>query len=157
MTLRHPKKLILLVIVALVLAVGGIGIAAWSTSGTGNASAKATSASNLVLSDASAFASANLYPGATGSAVLRVQNPNSFAVTITTVTRTGTIVSDKGAACDASTGVTFTDQTGLSISVAASTTATVTLSGSVQMSNSSDNSCQGTVFTIPVTVAAVSS
>jgi hypothetical protein len=156
MTLGHHKKIVLLVVAALAVAVAGIGIAAWSTSGSGNASAKAASASNLVLSDASAYASADLYPGATGAAVLRVQNPNSFPVTITTVTRTGAITSDKGAACDAATGVTFTDQTGLSISLAASTTATVTLSGAVQMSNSSDNSCQGAVFTIPVSVTAVS-
>lgn len=156
MTLWHPKKTVLLVALAVAVAVAGIGIAAWSTSGSGNAAAKAASASTLVLSDASAYATANLYPGATGSAVLRVQNPNSFAVTITTVTRTGAITSDKGAACDAATGITFTDQTGLSVSVAASTTATVTLSSAVLMSNSSDNSCQGAVFTIPVSVTAVS-
>lgn len=157
MTVGHHKKIVALVAAALAVAVAGIGIAAWSTSGSGNAAAKAASASSLVLSDASAYATANLYPGATGSAVLRVQNPNSFAVTITTVTRTGAITSDKGATCDAASGVTFTDQTGLSVSLAASTTATVTLSGAVQMSNSSDNSCQGAVFTIPVSVAAVSS
>ena len=156
MTLAHPKRIVLLVILALTVAVAGIGVAAWSTSGSGNAAAKAASASNLVLSDASAYASADLYPGATGAAVLRVQNPNSFPVTITTVTRTGAITSDKGAACDAASGVTFTDQSGLTVSLAASTTATVTLSGAVQMSNSSDNSCQGAVFTIPVTVTAVS-
>ena len=156
MTLRHPKRIVLLAAAATAVAVAGVAIAAWSTSGSGNAAAKAASASTLVLSDATAYASADLYPGATGAAVLRVQNPNSFAVTITTVTRTGSITSDKGAACDAATGVTFTDQTGLSIGLAASTTATVTLSGAVQMSNSSDNSCQGAVFTIPVSVTAVS-
>jgi hypothetical protein len=157
MTLWHPKKIVVLVVAALAVTAAGIGIAAWSTSGSGNAAAKAASASSLVLSDASTYATANLYPGATGSAVLRVQNPNSFPVTITTVTRTGSITSDKGAACDAATGVSFTDQSGLTVSVAASTTATVTLSSAVQMSNSSDNSCQGAVFTIPVTVTAVTS
>jgi hypothetical protein len=68
------------------------------------------------------------------------------------VSGNGTITSDKGAACNASTGVTFTDTTGLSNSVAASASTTITLSGKAAMSSASDNSCQGAVFTIPITL-----
>jgi hypothetical protein len=72
------------------------------------------------------------------------------------VSGAGTITSDKGAACDASTGVTFTNQSGLTLDVPASTSATFTLSGSVAMSNASDNSCQGAVFTVPVSLSGAS-
>jgi hypothetical protein len=87
-----------------------------------------------------------------------VTNPNSFPVRITAVSKqaVGSITSDKGAACNASTGVTFTDQSGLTLDLAAGATSTFTLSGAVSMSNASDNSCQGAIFTIPVDVTAVS-
>jgi hypothetical protein len=72
------------------------------------------------------------------------------------VTGAGTITSDKGAACNASTGVTFTNQTGLTLDVPASTSETFTLGNSVAMSNASDNSCQGAVFTVPVSLSGAS-
>ena len=134
----------------------GVGLGAWSISGTGNGAAKATTASSITLADASAYTSADLYPGATGNLKLRATNPNPFPVRITAVSGNGTITSDKGAACDASTGVTLANQTGLTLDLAAGATATLTVPNSVSMSNSSDNSCQGAVFTVPVSVTAVS-
>ena len=83
-------------------------------------------------------------------------NGNSSPVRITAVSGNGTITSDKGAPCDASTGVTFANQTGLALDVDAGATTTLTVPSSVSMSNASDNSCQGAVFTVPVTVTAVS-
>jgi len=144
--------------VALVAAavVAGVGIAAWSVSGSGSGFAKATSASPLSLVDATAYTSAALYPGATGPLKLRVTNGNSFPVRITAVSGSGTITSDKGAACDSSTGVTFANQSGLALDVDPGATTTLTVPSSVAMSNASDNSCQGAVFTVPVTVTAVS-
>jgi hypothetical protein len=66
------------------------------------------------------------------------------------------ISSDKGAACNAATGVTFADQTGLALDIAAGATTTFPLRA-VSMSNASDNSCQGATFTIPVEVTGASS
>ena len=143
------------VVVAAVIAVG-IGVAAWSVGGSGNGYAKATTASSLTLADATAFTTAQLYPGATGDLKLRLTNPNSFPVRVTAVSGNGTITSDKGAACDASTGVSFANQSGLTLDVGAGATATLTVPSSVSMSNSSDNTCQGAVFTVPVTVTGVS-
>jgi hypothetical protein len=136
----------------------GVGIAAWSVTGSGTGYAKASTSSALTLSDASASTSTDLYPGASGTVKLRVSNPNPFPVRITAVSGTGTITSDKGAACDAATGVTFVNQSGLTLDLAASATNQVlTLaSGAVTMSNASDNSCQGAVFSIPVSVTAAS-
>jgi hypothetical protein len=146
------------VVAVAILAIGAVGvaIAAWSVSGSGNGAAKAASASAVTLADASAFTTAELYPGATGNLKLRVTNPNSFPIRITGVSGNGTITSDKGAACDAATGVTLANQTGLTLDFAAGVTATVTVPSAVSMTNASDNSCQGAVFTVPVTVTAIS-
>ena len=153
---RRSRIHLLIGAVLLAVVAAGISIAAWSVSGSGNGAAKASSSSAITLADASSFTTADLYPGATGSLKLRVTNPNSFPVRITAVSANGTITSDKGAACDASTGVTFANQTGLALDVAAGATATVTVGNSVSMSNASDNSCQGALFSVPVTITAVS-
>jgi hypothetical protein len=157
-TITLPRKFILAFAVIAALVVSGIVFAAWSTSGSGNGYAKAGTASALTISDASASTSADLYPGATGAVKLKVTNPNSFPVRITAVAKqtSGSISSDKGAACNASTGLTFTDQSGLTLDLAAGATSTFTLSGAVAMSNVSDNTCQGAIFTIPVDVTAIS-
>jgi hypothetical protein len=153
---RTSRRLVAAVALVALLAVAGIAVAAWTITGSGTGYAKAASGSPLTLGDATAFTSADLYPGANGSVVLRVTNSNPFPVRITTVSGNGAITSNAGAACTAATGVTFTDQTGLTHDVAANSTATVTLAGAVSMSNSSDNSCQGAVFSIPVTVSGTS-
>jgi hypothetical protein len=157
-TIRLSRKLFFVVVAIAALVVSGVLYAAWSTTGSGNGYAKAGTASALTIGDASASTTADLYPGGTGSVKLKVTNPNPFAVRITTVTKQtgGTITSDKGAACNASTGVTFTDQTGLALDVAANATSTFTLSGAVSMTNASDNTCQGAIFTIPVDVTGAS-
>src|ERR671935_1828296 len=85
------------------LLAAGIAFAAWTATGSGNGYAKAQSVSPLTTVDASASTTAQLYPGGTGDVVITVSNPNSFPVTITAVTGNGTITSDKGAACNAST------------------------------------------------------
>jgi hypothetical protein len=152
---RKRKAIVLVGVVAAAVA-AGVAYAAWTASGSGSGYAKAGSAQVLTTLDASAVTSASLYPGATGSMTLKVNNQNPYPVRITSVTGNGTITSDKGAACDASTGVTFTNQTGLALDVPASSNATFTLAGAVSMSNASDNSCQGAVFTIPVTLSGAS-
>lgn len=155
---KVSKKLLLIGgIAVLVTALAGIAIGAWSVSGNGTGYAKASTASAITLGDATASTTADLYPGATGAVKLKVSNPNPFPVRITAVAGNGTITSDKGAACNAATGVTFTNQTGLTLDLLANETNHVfSLAGAVSMSNASDNSCQGAVFSIPVTVTAIS-
>ena len=155
--LRTPKIIVASVLALLAATAAGIAVAAWTVSGSGTGYAKASTASAVTLSDATADTSADLYPGATGSVKLKVSNPNPFPVRITAVTGSGAITSDKGAACNAATGVTFTNQTGLTLDLAANQTNQVfTLAGAVTMSNASDNSCQGAVFAIPVSLTALS-
>lgn len=157
-TIKLPRKLVFVLAAIVVLVVSSIVLAAWSTNGSGTGYAKAGTASSLTLNDASASTTADLYPGANGSVKLSVTNPNSFPIRITAVSKqaAGTITSDKGAACNASTGVTFTNQSGLTLDLAANTTSTFTLANAVSMSNASDNTCQGAVFSIPVDVTGIS-
>jgi hypothetical protein len=139
----------------LVVATTAVSFGSWTVSSSaGSGYSKAKVASSLTLSDASASTTAQLYPGGTGDIWIKVTNSNPFAVTVTSVTGAGTITSDKGAACDAATGVTFTNTTGLTQAVGAGATVTFSLAGKVAMSNASDNTCQGAVFTVPITLAA---
>ena len=132
MTLRAALKIIAADKARLALALSAVAVMAttavtfgsWSVSSSaGSGYSKAKVASSLTLSDASASTTAQLYPGGTGDIWIKVTNSNPFAVTVTSVTGAGTITSDKGAACDAATGVTFTNTTGLTQAVGAGATA----------------------------------
>lgn len=159
LTIRIRRRTILGLTLVALAAAAGVAVAAWSTSTSGNAYSKASTASPLVLSDASASTSGDLYPGGSGDLKLKVANPNSFPVRITAValTAAGTITSNVAACNTGGTGVTLTNQSGLTLDLAANAAATVfTLSGAVHMSNSSDTNCQGAIFTLPVDVTAAS-
>lgn len=134
--------------------VTNLAFAAWNSTGTGSGSAAATTARALTTTAAST--TAQLFPGATGDLKITIKNDNAYPVRVTDVAGNGVITSDKGAACDASTGVTFTDRHGQTFDVPANGSATFTLTGAVQMSNASDNACQGAVFTIPVSLVGAS-
>ena len=146
--------------VALALVVGAsLAFAAWTTSGSGQGYAKAGSAQALSTVDASASTSASLYPGSSGDVRIEIRNPNSFPVRVTSVSLRGTnadIVADSGHSGCTTTGVSFTNQSGLSIDVPAGGTQTATLSGAASMSNASLNACQGATFTIPVDISGSS-
>ena len=136
-------------------ATAGTAYAVWSATGTGSAAAAAGTVQPLTTS-VTTVSSGLLYPGVTGDARITINNPNPFPVTVTGVAGTGTITSDKGAACDAATGVSFSDVTGASLAVSASGSQTFTLAAAVAMDNSSDDACQGAVFTIAVSLVGVS-
>jgi hypothetical protein len=131
--------------------------AAWTTNGSGSGYAKAGTAQALTTVDVSASTTATLYPGGpAGDVSIRISNPNSFPVTVTGVAGNGAITADAGHAGCTTTGVSFTDQTGLSIGVPAGGQTTATLTGAASMSNASLNACQGATFTIPVTISGAS-
>ena len=134
----------------------GLVYAAWTTNGTGEAYAEAGTASALTTVDVSANTTASLYPGVSGNVLIRVNNPNSFAVRVTAVAGNGAITPDAGHSGCSPTGVTFTDQTGLTIDVPAGSATTSTLTGAASMSNASVNACQGAKFTIPVSLTGSS-
>jgi hypothetical protein len=153
---RLSKRIGITALMVVGATAGSVALAAWLAAGTGTGYAKASTAQALGTVDVSAGTSATLYPGATGDVTLRIDNPNPYPVRVTSVSQTAAITSDAGPACDSSTGVTFSDQSGLTLDVPAASAVTFTLSGSVAMSNSSDNSCQGAVFQIPVQLTGAS-
>ena len=153
--MRNKKKLLGIGVITTTLLAAGVAFAAWNASGTGSGYAKATTAQVLTTSDVAATTTAQLYPGGTADVKIKISNPNPYPVRITSITGNGAITSDKGAACDASTGVTYTNQSG-TFDVAANSDASFTLLGAVAMSNASDNTCQGAVFTVPVSLSGAS-
>ena len=154
---KRVSRKLAVVTTMVALAAVGLVYAAWTTNGSGSGYAKAGSAQALTTVDVSASTSATLYPGGpAGDVSIRISNPNSFPVTVTGVSGNGSISADAGHAGCTTTGVSFSDQTGLSISVPASGQTTATLSGAATMSNASLNACQGATFTIPVTLSGAS-
>src|SRR5688572_12667193 len=146
------------------LIVSAAVFAAWLSSGSGSAYSKAGSSQALSTLDASASTSATLYPGVSGDVTLTISNPNPFAVRVTSVSLNGNnsdITADSGHASCSPTGVSFSNQTGLSIDVPAKSggtngTATATLSAAASMSSTSADACQGATFAIPVNMSGAS-
>ncbi len=142
-----------------ILLASTVAFAWWTASGTGSGYTQAETAAALTTVDVSASTSAQLHPGGTSDVILRISNSNSYAVTVTNINGSGAITSGN-ATCDNASGpytgngVSYTDQSG-SWLVPATGTLNVTLTGAAAMANSattSNDSCQGKTFTIPVSL-----
>ena len=148
-------------VLAVTMAAVGLVYAAWTTNGSGNAYAKAGTAAAISTVDVSASTTATLYPGVSGAVLIKLDNPNPYPVTVTAITGSGTITADAGHSGCTTTGVTFNNQTGLTLSVPAKSGGVdgvlqTSLTGAASMSNASVDGCQGAVFSIPVTLTAQS-
>jgi hypothetical protein len=153
------RKIVALAVTAVALVTAGLVWAAWLAGGTGSGYAKAGTASALTTVDVSASTPATLYPGGTGDVKLQISNPNPYPVRVTGVSLNGTnadITPDAGHASCTTTGVSYTNQTGLTIDIPANGSTTSTLTGAAAMSNASSDGCQGATFTIPVTLTGAS-
>lgn len=133
--------------------VGSVVFAAWLVTGNGNGAAQATTADNLVVTPGTT--TPDLYPGSTGAVKVNVNNPNPFDVTVTSIAANGAITSS-APGCT-TTGVTFTAPATTGQVIAAGATLNLTLANAAAMSNASLSACQGSTFSIPVTVSASSS
>jgi len=154
---RFSRKAVLSGLITVAVLAVGVAFAAWTATGSGSGYAKATTADALTTVDVSASTVADLYPGKSdGDVLLRISNPNPYPVRVTSVSGNGAITSDAGAACTTSTGVSFADQSSLTLDVPGSSAATFTLPGAASMSNASANACQGAIFTIPVSLSGQS-
>ncbi len=143
---------------SLLASVMGSSVALGAFSATGQGDTFAVSGSMLPVTVAATVGgdspSSLLQPGSSADVILRVTNDNAFAVRITDVTANGSIsVSGASGSC-AVPGVSFVDQTGLSVAVPASSTVLVHLPGAASMSSSSPSGCQGATFSIPVAVSS---
>ncbi|WP_410671672.1 hypothetical protein [Amycolatopsis sp. cmx-4-68] len=133
---------------------GGIAVAAWTSSGSGTATAKAGTATAPTTGpvDASAITTGLLYPNSSGTALIKITNPNPYPVKVTGIAANGTPTAT-GTCAGGNVGWT-TQAPGTTI--AAGATATLTLPNAVAMAQNADDACQGAVFTIPVTVTVTS-
>ncbi|MCU1657693.1 MAG: hypothetical protein JWO57_2349 [Pseudonocardiales bacterium] len=153
---RASRRLALIIALAaaLVAATAGVAFAFWSTNGSGSGSATAgTMTINVTALQTADTNQSALLPGGTGDVILRVNNPNSFSIHITSVAGNGTPIASNGCT---PTGVTFTaptDYTSTQFTLAAGSNL-ITLAGAANMSTASASSCQGAIFSIPVTVTA---
>lgn len=147
------KRIVGAGVTLIVLSAVGLAYAAWTSSGTGAGYAKASNAQALTTVDVSASTTATLYPGANGDVTIEIDNPNPYPVRVTSISGNGAITADGGHPGCVTTGVSFADQTGLTIDVAANDSTQTTLNGAASMSNASDNGCQGAVFTVPVSLS----
>jgi hypothetical protein len=133
----------------------GVGSAFAFFTSHGSGSGAAPSGTVVAVTTASlGTPTSPLSPGSTGDVILKVTNSNSYAVTLTSVSGNGPITVDAGHSGCATTGVTFTAQTGLSTGLPGNgAVTTVDLSGAASMDSTSSSGCQGATFTVPVTIA----
>jgi hypothetical protein len=154
--MKNPTLRRVLVVTTVVGATlgGGIAVAAWTSSGAGTAGAKAGTAAAPATGtvDASALTTGLLYPGVKGTALIKITNPNPYAVTVTDISANGTATAT--GTCPGTSVSWLAQQPGTSI--AAGATAQLTLANAVQMLSTAADACQGAVFTIPVTVTVSS-
>jgi hypothetical protein len=149
------RRVLALAAAATVVGVGaGAAYAYFTSTGSGGASASDGTMQTVTITATAGSPATPLLPDSTGDVVLQVDNPNGFAVTLVSVIGSGTIgVDSEHSGCDPSV-VSFTNQTGLSVSVPASTDGyQVDLPAAAAMSSSAANACQGATFSIPVTIA----
>jgi len=168
----RARLTVALALVAAVIA-GGVTFGSWAVgSDPGNGYAKAKSSANLTLSDASASTTAQLFPGGTGDVLVKVTNPNPFAVTITAIVLPGAsqlaagfrdpqLRSPKPGCGPANSQVTWSDSTSqpsvhtldqpLTVGSRTSTTGVldVRLTGAVTMGSGTPAACAQTFFALP--------
>ena len=146
-----------------IAAATGVAVAAWQSTGSGAASVQAASAQNSTLTAVSAVA---LYPGASKTALVSINNPNPYPVVVTAISggtssaqsgplgscSADSVTSDAMSPVGGAVGVVQSD--GATITIAASATATYQLT--THMIAGADNGCQGLTFTLPLTATLLS-
>ncbi|HSK60435.1 MAG TPA: hypothetical protein VK935_15430 [Actinomycetospora sp.] len=153
---RLPAVGVIGVVVAVLLG-AGLASAAWLSSGGGTATARGGQALPPTTTTVvgSAITSGLLYPDSSGDVKITVNNPNTYPVTLTSVTANGAPTASGGTGTCSTTGVTLTGGSS-GTTIPANGSATLTLTNAVSMSSASDTGCQNATFTIPVTVVITS-
>ena len=146
------RALIFLAVIALFSLVAGAAYAYFTSSGSQSGSGTAGSLQSVTMAATTGTPGTPLLPGGSGDVTLKVTNTNNYAVTLVSVSGAGSVSADGGHPGCTTTGITFTSQTSLNISIAANGTTQVDLPNAASMSAASSSGCQGATFSIPVTI-----
>lgn len=133
------------------------GWAYWTSAGNATGAATTASLQAVEVTGAGAAPSSALLPGRSAGAAFRVTNPNHFAVTITSVTASGSVSASGGTGCDDTDAqVAFVDQYDLDITVPADAVDHLVrlADDAVTMGAGAANGCQSATFLLPITVHA---
>jgi hypothetical protein len=151
---RIWKPLVAVVVFVAVATGAGAAYGFWSTTGTGSGVATTGDMDPVTITSATAgdVVGSSLRPGGTADVVLKVHNPNAFAVHVVNILQVeGADITahDGSGTCD-TTGVTYTAPT--TVADIPMGDSTIILPDAAAMDLTSDNGCQGATFEIPVTL-----
>lgn len=151
--LTRGVALVIAVATALLVAGTATAFAYWRSngSGTGSGTTGTMTITVTALQSGDTNGQASLIPGGTGDVLLRVNNPNGYSVQVSAITANGSITASNGCLTD---GITFTSPAsyGSSQFTLAPGSNLLRLSSALAMNLSVSSACQGTTFTIPVSV-----
>jgi hypothetical protein len=144
-----------------VLLVTSIAFAAWTSNADGAGQAESGAAQAVTIETATV--TTKLFPTLEGDVGVKVTNPNTYPVKVSSIQHDDVAITSSDTACDVATSVQ-TNRTGDLLSsaqddtvIAAGGNATFTLANAVKMLADADNDCQSDTFTVPVSVQAASS
>ncbi len=149
---------LILLLLAAFTAIAAPASAYWTASGSGSGSAATGAMTFQVValvggdvSTAQGAQSTTLVPGGSADAILRVTNPNAFAVKVTAISA-GAPTATQGCLASSITFTNPTDYTAGQYNLLASATTLLTLPSAVLMNSGALQNCMGATFTFPVTV-----
>lgn len=135
-----------------IAAISGSALAYWSANGTGSgASTAGTMTISVTGLQAGDSNQAPLLPGQSGDVILRVNNPNSFPVHVTTIAANGSATASNGCA---PTDVTFnapSDYSAAQFTLSPGSNL-IRIAGGASMGLASASACQGATFSLPISV-----
>lgn len=142
------KTVVVLGVTGAVLA-GGIAYAAWTSSGSGSGSVQSSTAVNSTISPANSGTA--LYPGASTTFTVTVNNPNSYPVTVDSISAGSSTVVNTNCVAGSVTSDALTPG---SNTIPGGGSATYTLTA--HMIANADDSCQAQTFSLPLTAVLTS-
>lgn len=146
--MRRIPRLVAATVVGIVVPTA-TAYAYWAKAGSGSGSgAVATIQPLTVVATTGDTPNTRLIPGAVGEVILKINNPNSFAVTLFSVAGNGAVTSSNGSCAGSS--LTFTDA--LPNFTVPSGTSLHRLVGAATLSSTAASACQNASFQIPVKV-----
>lgn len=146
---KISKKAIVVLGVTGAVIAGGVAYAAWTSSGSGSGAVHSSTAVNSTVSPADSGTA--LYPGGTTTFTVTVNNPNSYPVTVDSISAGGSALVNTSCAA----GSVYSDALtpgGTPIPGGGSAAYTLT----AHMIANADDACQAQTFSLPLTAVLTS-